>query len=177
MNKYITRGLGGLTIAALMVGAFAVTTPSVNAGGDPDPSAICNMSTNILQFDATFPDGTIKAGVSPQFEIGVANTCSQSFNGRFVTVTTPNVYDAEGTLVPIGPATTQISKDVLFKSNTYKLYKNKLSSIGVNQVVQMRSVISLYHSSSFEANGSLKPGATPMASDMVGWTQTNFRTF
>lgn len=163
--------------ALVLAGGLLVQSAPVSAGADPDPNGVCNAFDTIVQWDASFPAGTIKAGVSPEFTIVGGSGCHQDFNGRIVTVTTGYVFQpGTNILVQVMAPRTEISKEVRFRADAAFNVKNKLNSFGINQVTQMRSVVELYHSTQFDANGRLLPGATPLGTDTVGWTQTNFIT-
>ena len=166
--------VGGVMALAMIGGGFA-TAPNAAAKTVADTS-ICNTATSFSQWDVSFPDGTIKAGVNPNFLINAASVCPVQFNVRIVSVSTGYSYDsAVRQYVPTGFSRSETSREMTVKPGVNRL-NNKLGEHTVNQVTQMVTVMSVYHSSSFDANGRLLPGATPLASDSANWTQTNFIT-
>lgn len=172
---------GLVSLAVVLTSSAAVLPSFVHAqGGTPSVDAsTCNNSSTIAQYDATFPDGTIKARSNPNFVVSGINLCPAQFNVRIVSVTTAYVYDFATNTYNIAPTRgypiTETSKDITVKPGAFSVTV-KLADKPTDRVLQMRTQMTMYMSSSFDASGRLSVGATALASDTASWTQTNFIT-
>lgn len=173
--------LAGLVLVA--VTAIATTPAFVFAQGGAkttvDVSA-CNNADTIVQYGASFPDGTIKARSNPNFVITGSSLCAAQFTVRLVSITTAYAYDFATNTYSLASTTgypiTEVSKDITVKPGVFKI-TNTLADKPADQVLQMRTEVKMYMSSSFDASGKLLPGAVQLATDTANWTQTNFVTF
>lgn len=172
-----------LIAGALVVsGSLTVALPALSSaqGGNPpvDVSACNNIST-ISSYSATMPAGTIKAGANPNFVVAGVSSCAAQFNVRVVAVTTAYSYDfATNTYTPAMTTRypiTETTKDMVVKPGAFSL-SIRLADKPTDQVLQMRTEMRMYMSSSFDASGNLLPGAVQLANATASWTQTNFVT-
>jgi len=178
----------GLSLAIVAAGSFATTLPGmVSAKGGVTGTATtpvvdtsaCNSADYVVGYNATFPSGTIKAGVTPEFQITGASACAFQFNARFVSVTTAYTYNVATNQLELadlrGYPVTEVSKDVVIKPGAFSI-KNRIADKPVSGVYQMRTEVRMYMSTSFDANGNLLPDAVLLGTDVANWTQTNFVT-
>lgn len=170
-------------LALVAVTAIATTPAFVFAqGGNKttvDASA-CNNASTIVQYGVSFPDGTIKARSNPNFVITGSSLCAAQFTARLVSITIAYTYDFATNTYKLastpGYPITEVSKDITVKPGVFKI-TNTLADKPADQVLQMRTEVKMFASSSFDASGKLLPDAVELATGTANWTQTNFVTF
>lgn len=168
--------------AAAVACAFVATNVVANHRADAktivDTSA-CNYEGVLTQYDATMPAGTVRQNTNPEFVMSGSSLCGSEMSVRFVLTTTPYVYDfATNTYTQLnlnGYPFTEITRDNVVKPGVFSV-RFKGIEYNVNQVTQMKTQVTAYMSSSFDASGRLLPGAVPLATDQANWTKTNFIT-
>lgn len=168
--------------AVLVSGSLTAALPALSSaqgGNSPVDVSVCNNGSTISSYNATMPAGTIKAGANPNFVVTGASSCAAQFTVRVVAVTTAYTYDfATNTYTPAMTSRypiTETTKDMVVKPGAFSL-SIRLGDKPADQVLQMRTEMRMYMSSSFDASGNLLPGAVQLATATASWTQTNFVT-
>jgi hypothetical protein len=168
----------GLVLAAGST-LSVVSAKGGTGGGTTVDASVCNTAATVLDYNATFPAGTIKAGVTPEFQITGSSTCPVQFNARFVSITKAYTYDLATRSYVLaelpGYPVTEVSKDVVIKPGAFSI-KNRIADKPVSGVYQMFTEVQMYMSTSFDASGALLPDAVLLGTDVANWTQTNFIT-
>lgn len=165
----------------LAVGSVTTTLPALSSaqGGSSADTSVCNNESTISSYKATMPAGTIKARANPNFAVSGVSSCAAQFNVRIVAVTHAYVYDSVtrtyNEVTTMGYPITETTKDMVVKPGTFSL-SIRLADKPADQVLQMRTEMHMYMSTSFDANGNLLPGAVQLATGTANWTQTNFIT-
>lgn len=170
-------------ITAAVATAFALT--AINVGMHKGASAktvvdvtACNYTGVLDQFNATMPAGTVKLGANPEFLMTGSSLCAGQMDVSFVLTTTPYTY-VNNQLVQLnlnGYPFTEVSRSNVVKPGAFSV-RHKGPDFGVNQVVQMRTQVTAYQTTSIDpATNRPFAGAVPLATDEAGWTQTNFVT-
>lgn len=172
-----------LFAASLLLAVGGVTTalPALtNAqGGSSVDVSVCNNESTVGSYKATMPAGTIKARANPNFTVSGVSSCPAQFNARIVAVTHAYAYDSVtrtyNEVTTMGYPITETTRDMVVKPGAFSL-SIRLADKPADQVLQMRTEMHMYMSTSFDTNGSLVPDAVRLATSTANWTQTNFIT-
>lgn len=189
--KQSMRLAGVLAGLALLVGVtninlYSKSTSSAKGGGGTAgtgtvvDTSICNTPDSVANFKQVMSAGTVKSKVNPEFVVTGSNLCAVAFNARFVSVTRAYDYDFNTNTYTLsnlpGYPRTEVTKAISIKPGAMNV-RFKLNEFPVVGIVQMQTVMTMYHESSFNANGTLKADAVALATDDSRWTQTDAVTF